>query len=182
MRKFLPAALLVGLCLAASNVAGVQSDARQRARELADSFSKSKHEVKEKRGVRVEKFKEVRSEPAFKQNAADYSGEYEADSEYPLSIRVASGGVVEASGYELSPRGPRRFTLRGAKVAGALLTATKVYDDGSTEKFEAVFINRTERDRPDAAGSTEFGLGVVYDPPKVEEDFTMGRLFYRLKQ
>ena len=182
MRKFFAAALLLGLCLAASNVAGRQSDAQQRARELAASFSKSKHEVKEKRGVRLEKFKEVRSEAAFRQNAADYSGEYEADSEYPLSIRVASGGVVEVSGYEPSPRGPRRFTLRGAKLAGALLTATKVYDDGSTEKFEAVFINRTERDRPDDPGSTEFGLGVVYDPPKVEEDFTMGRLFYRLKQ
>ena len=182
MRKFFAAALLLGLCLAASNVAGRQSDAQQRARELAASFSKSKHEVKEKRGVRLEKFKEVRSEAAFRQNAADYSGEYEADSEYPLSIRVASGGVVEVSGYEPSPRGPRRFMLRGAKLAGALLTAMKVYDDGSTEKFEAVFINRTERDRPDDPGSTEFGLGVVYDPPKVEEDFTMGRLFYRLKQ
>src|SRR5205085_6077457 len=140
MRKFLPAALLVGLCLAASNVAGVQSDARQRARELADSFSKSKHEVKEKRGVRVEKFKEVRSEPAFKQNAADYSGEYEADSEYPLSIRVASGGVVEARGYALSPRGPRRVTLRGAKAAGALRSATKVDDGGSAGNVAAALI------------------------------------------
>ena len=182
MRKFFAAALLVGLCLAASGVAGVQSDARQRARELAASFSKSKHVVKERRGVRVEKFKEVRSEPVFKQNAADYSGEYEADSEYPLSIRVEAGGGVEASGYEPAPQGPRRFTLRGARLAGALLTATKVYDDGSTEKFEAVFINRTERNRPDDPGSTEFGLGVAYDPPKVEEGYTMGRLFYRLKR
>src|SRR5207248_9191714 len=120
MRKFFVAVLLVGLCLAASSVAGRQSDARRRARELAESFSKSKHAVKEKRGVRVEKFKEVRSEPALRQNAADYSGEYEADSEYPLSIRVAPGGVVEASGYEPSPRGARRFTLRGARLAGAL--------------------------------------------------------------
>jgi hypothetical protein len=182
MRRLISAALLFGLCLAASNVAGKQTDARRRARELADSFSKSKHEIKEKRGVRVEKFKEVRSEPAMRQNAADYSGEYEADSQYPLSIRVAPGGLVEASGYEPAPSGARRFTLRGARLAGALLTATKVYDDGSTEKFEAVFINRTERNRPDDPGTTEFGLGVVYDPPKVEEGYTMGRLFYRLKQ
>src|SRR2546423_10747138 len=144
MRKFLPAALLVGLCLAASNVAGVQSDARQRARELADSFSKSKHEVKEKRGVRVEKFKEVRSEPAFRQNAADYSGEYEADSEYPLSIRVASGGVVEVSGYEPSPRGPRRFTLRGAKLAGRVPDAVRVYDLGPRGKRYAGLVRRRQ--------------------------------------
>ena len=182
MRKFFTAVLLLGLCLSASNVAGRQSDARQRARELAASFSKSKHQVKEKHGVRVEKFKDVRSEPVFRQNAADYSGEYEADSEYPFSIRVAPGGGVEASGYEPAPHGARRFTLRDARLAGALLTATKVYDDGSTEKFEAVFINRTERDRPDDPGTTEFGLGVVYDPPKVVEGYTMGRLFYRLKQ
>src|SRR5947209_16167693 len=182
MRTLLAAALLLGFCLAPSTSAAPQADAARRARELAASFSKSKHHVKEKRGVRVEKFKEVRSEPALRQNAADYSGEYEADSQYPLSIRVAPGGVVEASGYEPSPRGARRFTLRGARLAGALLTATKVYDDGSTEKFEAVFINRTERDRPDDPGTTEFGLGVVYDPPKVEENYTMGRLFYRLKQ
>jgi hypothetical protein len=182
MRKFFAAVLLVGLCLAASNVAGKQTDARRRARELADSFSKSKHEIKEKRGVRVEKFKEVRSEPAMRQNAADYSGEYEADFQYPLSIRVAPGGLVEASGYEPAPHGARRFTLRDARLAGALLTATKVYDDGSTEKFEAVFINRTERNSPSDAGFTEFGLGVVFETPKPADGLQLERLFYRPKR
>jgi hypothetical protein len=175
--------LLVGLCLVASDAAG-QADAGQRARELAASFSKSKHELKEKRGVRVEKFKEVRSEPALRPNAADYSGEYAASlgRDYALSIKVAADGSVEASGYEPGPGGPRAFTLRGGRVSGALLTGAKVYADGSTEKFEGVFVNRTERDSPSDAGRTEFGLGVVFETRKVAEGFEVDKLFYRAKQ
>jgi hypothetical protein len=180
MRKLLTAALLLGLCAVASDAAG-QSSAGQRAAELAARFSKSKHEVKEKRGVRVEKFKEVRSEPAQRPSAADYSGEYAAylDLEYSLSIKIAADGGVEASGYEPSPGGPCAFTLRGGRVSGALLTGTKVYADGSTEKFEGVFINRTERDNPSDVGRTEFGLGVVFDSPKVTEGLSVEKLFYR---
>jgi hypothetical protein len=180
MDKSFVAATLIGLCLVSTGVAA-QQDARQRARELAASFSKSKHEVREKKGFRVEKFKEVRSEPVARPKAADYSGEYEADSAYSLSIRAGADGVVEATGYEPTPQGSRRFTLRGAKVEDALLTGTKVYEDGSTEKFEGVFINRTERDRMDDPGFTEFGLGVLFDPPKVGEGLELNRIFYRLK-
>jgi hypothetical protein len=184
MRTLLAAALLFSSCFAPSVAAGRQSDARQRARELAASFSKSKHEFKEKRGVRVEKFKEVRSEPALRRNAADYSGVYEASVglDYTLSLRVAADGGAEASGYDPGPGGPRKFTLRGGKVAGALLTGTKVYEDGSTERLEGVFINRTERDSPSDAGFTEFGLGVVFDTPKAAEGLALSRLFYRPKR
>jgi hypothetical protein len=183
MRKFLAAATIFGLCLVASDAARArQSGAQQRARELAAYFNKSKHSVKEKRGVRVEKFKEVRGEPVFKADARDYSGTYEAEFDCPLSIKVNADGGVEASGYEPSSEGPRKFTLRGARVAGALLTGTKVYEDGSTEKFEAVFINRTERDHVNDVGFTTFGLGVVFDPPKVGLGFEMTRLFYQLKR
>jgi hypothetical protein len=184
MRKFSAAVLLIGLCLAASNAAAKQSDAQQRAGELAASFSKAKHEVKEKRGVRVEKFKEVRSEPVVKQNSADYSGVYEASlwHDYSLSIKTGADGDVEASGYEPGLGGPRSFTLMDARISGALLVGTKVYADGSTEKFEGVFINRTERDSPTSAGLTEFGLGVVFDTSKAVEGFEVDKLFYRLKR
>lgn len=184
MRKLLTAALLVGLCAVASDAAG-QSNAGQRAAELAARFSKSKHEVKEKRGVRVEKFKEVRSEPAQRPSAADYSGEYVAEmdgADYTLSLKVSADGSVEGSGYEPAPGGGGAFTLRGARVSGALLTGTKVYADGSTEKLEGVFINRTERDSPSDPGTTEFGLGVLFDPPKVAEGLHMERLFFHPKQ
>ena len=184
MRTLLAAALLLGFCLAPSTSAAPQADAARRARELAASFSKSKHEVKEKRGVRVEKFKDVRSEPALRRNAADYSGTYEATvgADYKLSLRVGSDGSAEGSGYDPGPAGPRAFTLAGAKVQGALITGTKAYADGPAEKFEGVFINRTERDSPSDAGFTEFGLGVVFDPPKPADGLQLERLFYRPKR
>jgi hypothetical protein len=182
MRSLLAAALLLCLCLDASAPAAArQTDAARRARELAASFNKNKHEIKEKRGLRMEKFKEVRSEPALRENAADYSGTYEASVglDYTLSLKVAADGSAEGSGYDPSPAGPRAFTLTRARVAGALLTGTKTYADGSTEKLEGVFINRTERDSPSAAAITEFGLGVVFDQPKAAEGFSLERLFYR---
>ena len=184
MRSLSAAALLLSFCLAPSAAAARQFDAGRRARELAASFSKSKHDVKEKRGVRVEKFKEVRSEPALKGNAADYSGVYEASVglDYTLSLKVAADGSAEGSGYDPGPAGPRAFTLGGARVTGALLTGTKLYADGSTEKFEGVFVNRTERDSPSDAGFTEFGLGVVFDPPKPADGLQLERLFYRPKR
>ena len=180
MRRFLAAALILGLGLI-SAAAAQKSDAQQRARELAAVFNKSKHSVKEKRGVRVEKFLEVRGAPAATASASEYSGTYEIDSDCAISVKVNGDGGVEASGCEPSSEGTRRFTLRGARVSGALLTGTKVYEDGSTGKFDGVFINRTERTEPDAAGVTSFGLGVVFDPPKVGEGFVLTRLFYRLK-
>lgn len=180
MRRFIAAVLILGLCLISSAPAR-QSDTQQRARELAALFSKSKHSVKERRGVRVEKFLEVRSEPVVKQDVREYSGSYESDFDCSLSINVGTDGGVEANGCEPSGERPRKFTLRGARVSGAMLTGTKVYEDGSTEKFEGVFINRTERGRADAAGVTTFGLGVVFDPPKAGDGFVMTRLFYQLK-
>lgn len=189
MRSILAAALLLSFSLADSAPGGSanaarQTDAARRARELAASFSKSKHEIKEKRGIRVEKFKDVRSEPALLPNASDYSGTYEATVglDYTLSLKVAADGGAEGGGSEPGPAGTRDFALKGARVAGALLTGTKAYADGSTEPLEGVFINRTERDSPSAAGVTEFGLGVVFDPPKTAEGLNLQRLFYRQKR
>lgn len=185
MRKSLAtAAMLACLCLTAVGAFARQVNTQSRARELAASFSKSKHEVKERHGVRVEKFKDVRSEPVFKADARGYSGTYEADFGCALTITVGADGRAEASGSEPTSdlARPRRFTLRDARVAGALLTGTKVYDDGATEELEGVFINRTERNSPTDAGTMTFGLGVVFDPPKVGQSFVMTRLFYAVKR
>lgn len=189
MRSILAAALLLSFCLVTAAVVGSadaarQADAARRARELASFFSKSKHEIKEKRGVRVEKFKDVRSEPALLPNASDYSGTYEATIalDYTLSLKVAADGSVEGDGSEPGASGPRAFKLTGARVREALLTGTKTYADGSTEPLEGVFINRTERDSPTDAGITEFGLGVLFDPPKTVEGLNLQRLFYRQKR
>lgn len=185
-RLFFAAALLAGLWLGPTqSAASPQTSAAERARQLAEQMSKKKHEIKEKHGVRVEKFKEIRSEPAVRSDPREYAGEYEADMGFRLRLTAGSGGRVEGSGADTSFAGGRRarpFTLRDARVEGALLTGTKVFDDGSTEKLEAVFINRTERDRPQDPGTTAFGIGVVYEPPMPrEEGYSVNKLFYRKK-
>lgn len=185
MRRLLNAAVVVVICVlafGAQAARGVQN-AGARARELAASFSKSKHVIKEKHGVRVEKFKDVRSEPAPKTDASLYSGEYEAEHGCALSLKVYADGRADANGTEPAEdfTRTRRFTLKGARVEGALLTGTKVYDDGSSEPFEGVFINRTDRDSPTDPGTSAFGLGVLFHTPKTVDGLTMERLFYTLK-
>lgn len=194
MRRVFAATLLLGLCLHASDAAAQRTNtgtntgantgtnAGRRAAELAAIFSKSKHEVREKKGVRVEKFKEVKSEPAVL-DAAGYAGEYESVAGCGLTLRVAAGGAVEAEGCEPGNEENRRYTLRDARLEGALLTGTRVYEDGTSEKFEGLFINRTDRNSPTDAGTTSFGLGVYYDPPKAGRDGApmLTRLFYRKK-
>lgn len=186
MRRGLIAAVGVVLCLAAfvGGAARGAQDVSARARELAAAFSKSKHSIKEKHGVSVEKFKEVRSEPAPKPDASLYSGEYEAEQGCTFSLKVYAGGRAEGAGSEYGGdlACTRKFTLRNARVGGALLKGTKLYDDGSSEAFEGVFINRTARDSPADPGTTAFGLGVLYDPPKGVGGLGMGRLFYALKR
>jgi hypothetical protein len=187
MRKSLTAAtatVLACLCLTAVGAFARQIEPQRRARELADFFSKSKHEVRERRGVRFEKFKDVRSEPLIKADAREYSGTYEAEYGCALSVSVGADGRADVTGCEPTsdPSRPRKFTLRNARVAGALLTGTKVYDDGATVEFEGVFINRTERNSPSDAGTTTFGLGTVFNPSQVGESFVMTRLFYALKR
>jgi hypothetical protein len=183
MRKeLLSAALAAGVCLAAAGAAGAaRQDAGARARELAAHFNKSKHKVKEKRGVRLDVFLEMRAEPAARADAAAYSGTYQSEPEFSLELRVGSDGSAEGRGSEPSARGARRFTLRGARVSGAVLTGTRVYDDGAAEPVEAVFINLTARHAPDDPGAATFGLGVVFDPPKETGSFVVGRLFYARK-
>ena len=183
MRRLLVAGLAAGLFLAAFVGAGARrQDSGARARELAAYFNKDKHKVKQKRGVRLEVFLEMRGEPAALPDAAEYTGAYESEPGYPFELRVAADGAAEGRGAEPSAGGARRFTLRGARVSGAVLTGTKVYEDGGTERIEAVFINLTARHAPGEAGTKSFGLGVVYDPPKAGDGYVISRLFYARKR
>lgn len=177
-------ALLLCLLLAPSNTFAQGLSSQQRAQEIAAAFNKSKHRIKEKHGVRVEKFKEIRGELVVRSDVSSYSGAYESDTGDSLSLQVAADGRVEGNGSEPSPKhGTARFTLRDARVEGALLTGTKVFEDGSTERLEAVFINRTDRNSPQDVGVTSFGVGVLYDPPKyaANMNFSLNRLFYQRK-
>jgi len=170
---------LITLIVACSVTAASQ---QTRAQEIAASFTKFKHETKEKYGFRKEKYKDVKSEPAVKQNTRDYAGVYEVpDLGYVINIQVGSDGAVRASGFEKAPQS-RTFTLENARIEGALLTATTVYGDGATERFEGAFLSRTDRDSPTDPGVTIFGLGVVLNTPTEINGITYERLFYQRRQ
>jgi hypothetical protein len=163
------------------------ADAQKRADEIVASLNKKKEMVKEKYGVRKEKYKEVRCEPLVKANPSEHSGTYEVSDlglGYSLTIRVGNDGRVDASGYEPTEGGvkeARQFALRDARIEGALLTGEKVYTDGAVEKFEGVFIKRTVINSPTDDGVSSFGLGVV-GRQIVIGGLTLDKLFYQLKQ
>jgi len=157
----------------------------QRTEAIVASFNKSKHAIKEKHGVRVEKYKEVRSEPVIKADPRDYSGSYEApDLGSSLEIHVDANGSVVGTGYErLDPDHSvwRKVTLRNATIEGALLTGIKVYENGRTEPIEGVFIRKTSFESPTDKGVTTFGLGVV-GPERIVDGNTVDKVFYQRKQ
>jgi len=163
------------------------SDAQKKVGEIVASLNKKKEVVKEKYGVRKDKYKEVRCEPVFKANPSEHSGTYEVSDlglGYSLTIRVGNDGRVDASGYEPTERGvkeARQFVLRDARIDGALLTGKKVYTDGAVEKFEGVFIKRTVLNSPTDDGVSSFGLGVV-GRQIVIGGLTLDKLFYQLKE
>ena len=185
MRPLSIITLLVGFWLIPVNAISQESYTQKRTQEIVASFNKQKHKVKEKYGVRTEAYKKVVSEPWIKPNIRDYSGVYEAsDFGYLINLQVGSDGSVKAFGSEpanIGTRQARSFRLEGAKIVGAMLTGTKVYDDGPTEKFEGVFINRTEFNSPTDNGVSTFGLGVVGTPVEFA-GVTLDKLFYQLKR
>jgi hypothetical protein len=155
-----------------------QLSSQTKAQAIAEAFTKHKHSVKEKYGVRREKYKDVRSEPLVKPNIREYSGTYEVSGlGYEMTIQVGADGRVEANGNDNG----RPFRLENARIEGALLTASKVYENGASERFEGVFLKRTDRDSPTDAGVTTFGLGVMLGTPIQVDGNTFDRLFYQLK-
>jgi len=177
--------VLITLILACSVTAASQALSSQtRAQQLAASFNKFKSLSKEKHGVTKEKYKDVHSEPVVNQNIGDYSGVYEVSYlSFGIKLQVESAGQIQGSGYE--PAGEdnqqRTFRLEQARITEGLLTATKVYANGATEKFEGVFINRTERNSPNDTGVTAFGLGVLLSTPREHGGITYDKLFYERK-
>jgi hypothetical protein len=190
--KFFRFAQLTALIVANALCAGIASSQQPglantelRTQTIVASFNKSKHVVKEKRGVRKEKYLDVRSVPSVKQNPADYSGVYEAsDLGLSLRLRVDPSGTVEGTGYDPlndQPAVSRSFTLTNGKITGALITATKLYADGSSQPFEGVFIDKTVFESPTDKGVTAFGLGVLGKHFQAG-GLNLDRIFYQLKQ
>ena len=177
-------ATAVGAAAASAQQAGA-AGTDQRTQTIVASFNKSKHVVKEKRGVRKEKYLDVRSAPAVRQNPADYSGDYEEPGlGFSLRLRVDASGTVEGSGYEPineDATASRTFTLSNGRIAGALITARKVYADGSSAPLEGVFIDKSTFESPTDKGVTVFGLGVVGTGLHVN-GLDVNKIFLQLKQ
>lgn len=190
MRRFLKILLPAMLLLACVNpreasaqqTLASSSAVGSRTRVIVALFNKRKHEVREKRGVRREKYKEIRSEAVIRANPESYSGNYEVlDLRLTLSLdgrgRVDGNGVEPVGDYN----GVRRtFELRDGRVEGALLTATMVYANGVTARLEGVFINLTSFDSPTDTGHARFGLGVAGRAIQVS-GVTVDKFFYERK-
>ena len=143
-------------------------DAGQRTRELVAALDKTKYKKKEKRDFAIEIYIDIKNEAVVKGSPAEYAGVYESgDSGYRLDLRV-SAGLVTGSGYDTTNFDNAQklsFTLKDARIDGALLTGVKVYENGETRKFEAVFVNRTvttgKNPNEIADRQTSYGLGFI---------------------
>ncbi|HVD61970.1 MAG TPA: hypothetical protein VNC11_13955 [Gemmatimonadaceae bacterium] len=171
-------ALFVSAFINVTPASAQRTNADVRARELAASFDKFKHVVKDKRGVRRDKYKDVRTEPVVRSNLQTLSGTYqEAGWPFSLRLRVDQNGRVEGTGEDPVQDGVMRpFTIANGRVSGALLTGTKVYGNGAKEPLEGVFINRIVKESPTDPGTTEFGLGMT--GTFVYGGFSVERLFF----
>ena len=143
-------------------------NAEQTTQQLITALGKTKHKKKEKKNFSFETYIDVKSEAVVKNNAADYTGIYESsDAGYRLELRVSPDGRAEGNGFATDYRNSERqnFTLRDGKIEGALLTGTLVYANGTTERLEAVFNNRTtvEGKNPNEIENreTKYGLGFI---------------------
>jgi hypothetical protein len=141
---------------------------QQKTEDLIAALGKTKYKKKDRGPVKFELYVDVKSEAVVKPSAADYAGVYQSTfADYRLELRVSPNGKVEGSGYDsgLGNSQNQHFTLRDARIEGALLTATKVFGDGKTEKLEAVFNNRTvvQGKNPNEIKTREtaYGLGFI---------------------
>ena len=169
------ACLLVYPAIATSQL----STSASRAQQIAADFTKHKEVHAVKHGVTRDKYKDVRAELVIAPNVSEYAGRYESDFGWWIEIQVGAGGQIRGIGEEAGER-CAAFELKDVMIESGLLTATKVCSHGTTEKLEAAFLNRTDRDSSTDTGTTMFGLGVVLAPPREVSGNTFEKVFYRL--
>jgi hypothetical protein len=167
--------LLIGIIACICFVNGVYAqDSGQRTRDLIAALDKTKYKKKEKANVSVEVFVDIKNEPAGRSDLSEYSGTYESDG-YRLTLAVDKGGAASGTGFDsfMDSGKTVNFTLKDAKVEGALLIATKVYENGDALSFEAVFVNRKSRagSNPNTVNIdvTQFGLGFIQTEKQIKE-------------
>jgi hypothetical protein len=146
--------LALGLTVALAAPSFAQTPSA-RAQTLAGEFSKLKNETRVKKGATRTKYKEVVS-AAWVTAPSAYAGHYVTEDPSYLDITIDTNGRATGAG-----RDHARFELRHLIIAGGLLTGTKAYVDGRSEKFEAVFLKRSTRDAANADFFSQFGIGVL---------------------
>jgi len=178
-RSIILALVLIWVCggcaVKAQEVAG------QRSQELAAALDKTKYKKKEKRDFTIEFYIDIKNTPVTRVSVAEFTGSYVCESgEYKLDLKVAPDGTATGSGTETNMRDEKRmtFTLRDGRVDGSLLRATKVYENGSAEPLEAVFVERTTSTGKNAqtieSTDSAFGIGFI----RSEKDWT-NRVFLK---
>jgi hypothetical protein len=180
--------IAVVICIGLAGFYVNAQDTNQKTSELVSALDKTKYKKKEKKNVSIEVYADIKNEAVKPGNPADLTGSYASEeSDYRLDLSVDRGGAASGNGYDVLLDSDKRvnFTLKDAKVDGSLLTGTKVYENGKSEPFEAVFVNRTTRSgtRPDAitASETKFGLGFIqHNSPSGSENWT-NRVFLEKK-
>ncbi len=181
----LAALAILGAAITATPEASAQVPAAAKAQSIAAQFNKSKHVSKTRHGTTREKYREIRSVPAIRATPASYSGVYEVDGlDFAMTLSVNRNGKVEGSGWAPLPARDdvrQTYTLRNARMNGALLIGTKVYGDGTTQPLEAVFLDMTSFDSPTDKGTTTFGLGVL-ETAWVAGGVSVDKLFYNRKR
>lgn len=174
MRRILVLALVF---IFYGGVIGVYAQA-DKTQELVAALDKTKYKKKEKRDIKIEVYVSVRNEAVVKKDAGEYSGTYgDQNADSRLTLKVAPDGTAEGSGYDEGDHGKLNYTLKNARIDGAMLTATKVFENGETKKLEAVFVNRTVSSGTNAASitshETAYGLGYIetYAPDSTSRVF-----------
>lgn len=161
----LAASLFTAACVVSAQ------DTRARANDLVAQLDKTKHKVKDRRGTHFESYMEVRN-IAAQVKASDLAGRYVSTdaSDLYMDLKIAADGTATASGvsFENVDGNSIRFgyTFKG-RVEGSLLSGTLTRENGRTEPFEAVFVNRTVREGTTDADARVtyqgFGLGYVQE-------------------
>ncbi len=156
MKKTLLLSMLMAFI--AFNCISQELTAKEKANDMAKNvFSKSKHMKKEVNGVVVEKKKVIESTPVATTDLSFYQGNYwYHDLSYKMEIRLAADNSLLAT---LSIPGKPDVQLKNLVVKDAYFSAIKISDDGSQERWEGAFINKSDD------GNIEFGLGIKLSNP-----------------
>ncbi|MVM33911.1 hypothetical protein GO755_27995 [Spirosoma sp. HMF4905] len=159
--------LTTGTCIHAQ-----QRSAENHAIDIAkNDFSKTKFMRKEKFGVVKEKHKVIESTPVVERNPEFYSGNYWYESlQYKLEIRTDEQHKLMAT---LSIPGQPDIRLKNVTVTDAYFIGFKPNQDGTEEKWEGVFINKTDDSH------TTFGLGIkLATPIALTQGLKITKLFF----